>query len=258
MRLKTVQRVRAGSSARIRGALAPALRGSSAAPPVGPGYAGLVTVAAYVRVSSRSQDGDTQRSAIERMARARGEPVGAWFVETRRATKIAPRPALDELRGAVRRGEVRTVYVFRLDRFSRLGIRDMLQVLDELRGNGCKVMSVSDGFDLEGPMGDVVAAMMAWAAQVEGISLGERIAAARVRVEAAGGRWGRPARAGDELADKVRALKAAKMTIRKIAMALKVPKSTVGAILSGKGPYDPTRAHRKKPGIKKVRAPASG
>jgi len=221
------------------------------------GYACSVTVAAYVRVSSRSQDGDTQRSAIERMAQARGEPVGSWFVETRRATRVAARPSLDELRGAVRRGEVRTVYVFRLDRFSRLGIRDMLQVLDELRGNGCKVHSVSDGFDLEGPMGDVHAAMMAWAAQVEGIALGERIAAARVRVEASGGHWGRPARAGDELADKVRAMAAEKIPIRKIAIALKVPKSTVGAILSGKGPYDPARSHSRKPGLKKARAPAS-
>jgi DNA invertase Pin-like site-specific DNA recombinase len=211
-----------------------------------------VTVAAYVRVSSRSQDVRSQRDAIGRCAAARGDDPASWYVENWSATKSLDRPALNELRAAVRAGLVRTVYVFRLDRFARSGIRDMLTVLEELRGAGCKVVSVADGFDLEGPFREVIAAVMAWVAQMEGAARGERVAAARVRVEAAGGNWGRPARASDELAARVREMKSSrKMTIRKIAIALKIPKSTVGVILSRKGAYDPARSTSRKTARKK-------
>lgn len=134
----------------------------------------------------------------------------------------------------------------------------MLTVLEELRGAGCKVVSVADGFDLEGPFREVIAAVMAWVAQMEGFARGERVAAARVRVEAAGGNWGRPARASDELAERVREMKSRKkMTIRKIAIALKIPKSTVGVILSRKGAYDPARSASQKTARKKSGADVS-
>lgn len=216
----------------------------------------MVSVAAYVRVSSRSQDVETQRDAISRCAAARSDEVGLWFVE-KRSAKVLDRPVLGELREAVRRGDVTTIYVFRLDRFARSGIRDTLGLLEELRGAGCRVVPVADGFSLEGPAAEVVIAVLGWAAQMERLALGERIAAARVRVEASGGAWGRPARAGAELAQRVRAMAAEKIPIRKIAIALKVPKSTVGAILSEKGAYSEASVHRRKPGLKKSRATVS-
>lgn len=192
----------------------------------------------------------TQRDAIGRCAKARGDDVVTWFVEKRSANTL-DRPELAELRAAVRRGEVRTVYVFRLDRFARSGIRDTLGLLEELRAGGARIVTVADGFELEGPFGEVVAAVMAWAAQMERLALGERIAAARTRVEAGGKRWGRPRRAGDELAARVRELRRTeKLTIRRIASALKVPRSTVQAILAEKGAYKPGRPPTKKPGPK--------
>lgn len=210
-----------------------------------------MTVAAYVRVSSRSQDLATQRDAIGRCAKARGDEISVWFEEKRSASTLE-RAELGALRAAVRRGEVRTVYVFRLDRFARSGIRDTLGLLEELRAGGARVVTVADGFELEGPFAEVVTAVMAWAAQMERLALGERILAARTRVEAGGKRWGRPRRAGDELAARVRALRSGpeKLTIRKIAVALKVPRSTVQAILAEKGAYKPGRPPTKKPGPK--------
>ena len=191
--------------------------------------------AAYVRVSSKSQSLAAQSDAIRRAARARGQRIGRWFREKESARTIA-RPVLTELRAAVRRGDVRTLYVFRIDRLSRSGIRDTLALLEELRGAGCNVITVADGFDLAGPAADVVIAVMAWAAQMERAALGERIAAARARITAAGGMWGRPRRAGP--ADVARVLKlAGKKTQREIAAATKIPRTTVRAILGGKGAY---------------------
>ena len=81
------------------------------------------------------------------------------------------------------------MYVFRLDRLTRSGIRDTFELVEELRGHGIEIVSVADGFDLNGPAAEVVLAVMAWAAKMERLALGERVAAARERVEAAGGSW---------------------------------------------------------------------
>lgn len=181
--------------------------------------------AAYTRVSSRSQDLATQRHAIVQAARARRHRIGRWFEEKQSGKSLA-RPVLTELRDAVRRGEVTTLYVFRIDRLTRSGIRDTLALLEELRGAGCKVITVADGFDFDGPASDVVLAVLAWAAQMERAALGERISAARARVR----RWGRPRRDVDVA--RALELEAKGKTIRQIAAALKVPRTTVQRALA--------------------------
>lgn len=205
----------------------------------------------------------TQRRAIELAARARGDMVKRWFSEKRSATTIA-RPELAKLREAARRGEVRRLYVFRLDRLSRSGIRETLVLLEELRAAGCSVTTVADGFDLSGPAAEVVIAVIAWAAQMERAALGERISAARARVEAEGRTWGRPRRASDAQVAQVRELRKHDRSIRSIAMALKIPRATVASIVARKGAYADTdrrhfdvaekghRPQRQKP--KRVRA----
>jgi DNA invertase Pin-like site-specific DNA recombinase len=179
-----------------------------------------------------------QREAIARAAAARGEPVELWLEESRSAGTMA-RPELARLLELARGGGVRRLYVFRLDRLTRTGIRDTLGILHELRGYGCHVESIADGFTLEGPGGEIVAAVLGWAAQMERLALGERIAAARVRVEAAGKKWGRPSRLSlsdpttRELAEKVLDMKVKhNKSIRYIAQAVKMPRATIGRFLS--------------------------
>ena len=147
--------------------------------------------AAYLRVSSKAQTLDMQRDAIARAARARGDRITTWYSEKQSAKTIA-RPVLTSLRQDARAGHVRRLYVFRLDRLTRSGIRDTFEVVAEFRTAGCELMTVSDGFDLSGPAAEVVLAVMAWASKMERLAINERIAAARVRLEAAGRAWGRP------------------------------------------------------------------
>lgn len=192
--------------------------------------------AAYVRVSTRQQDLGLQKDAIWRAAQARGDVISAWFEEKRSGSTLN-RPELARLRAEIRAGGVKKVYVFRIDRLSRSGIRDTLAVVDELREHGCQLATVADGFDLEGPAAPVVLAVMAWAAQMERQALSERISAARDRIEAAGGRWGRPRKVDPGTIERARAMRAEGMTLRKIAMALKIPRATLGDALSGKGHY---------------------
>ena len=194
-------------------------------------------VGAYVRVSSRSQDLSTQRNAIERAARARGDRVGRWYAEKLSASKIC-RPALDRLRVDARGGRIKRLYVYRLDRLSRSGIRETLTLVNELQAHGVDVQTVADGFSFGGPAGDVVLAVLAWAAQMERLAIGERIAAARVRVEASGGSWGRPRRVDDAGAARVRHFnKTTCASNREISMSLKIRRGTIGNILAKKGAY---------------------
>lgn len=192
---------------------------------------------AYVRVSSRAQSDAMQRAAIERVAATRGDIISAWYAEAR-SGRTLDRPELARIRERARRGELRRLYVFRLDRLSRSGIRDTLQVVDELGAAGVELVTIADGFDLQGPAAEVVLAVLAWAAQMERAAIGERIAAARDRIEARGGRWGRPSRLTPAEVTRAQELQADGRSIRSIAMALRCPRSTIARAL--KEPAPPT------------------
>jgi DNA invertase Pin-like site-specific DNA recombinase len=182
--------------------------------------------AAYLRVSSRTQDFATQKAAVERAAAARGDAITVWYAE-KRSGRVLARPELDRLRQDARAGVVSRLYLYRLDRLTRSGIRDTFQVVEELRAHGCTLVSVSDGFDLEGPAAEVVLAVMAWASKMERLAINERISAARERVEAEGGRWGRPSRVDEALRHRIVAMRAQGRSLRTISIALKVPLATV-------------------------------
>lgn len=207
---------------------------------------------AYIRVSSRAQDHATQRSAIERFAAARGDVVEDWRAE-KKSAKTMDRPELARIFAEARSGALRgrKLYLYRLDRLTRTGISDTLNAIEELLEHGVVVVSIADGFDLQGPHWDIIAATMAWAAKMERLAINERISAARDRIESEGGSWGRPSRM-----DKATRAKAHTMydngrgrSVRDIARALKVPRSTVGRELAkkpsrkvgGNGPPDPSR-----------------
>jgi DNA invertase Pin-like site-specific DNA recombinase len=198
-----------------------------------------VAAAAYLRVSTRQQDWELQRREIERAARARGDQVAKrlWFEEKVSGRSI-DRPVLTKLRGAVREGHVRRIYVWRIDRLTRSGIRDTFDLVEEFRRGGAELVTVADGFDLSGPAADVVLAVMAWAAQMERAAIGERIRAARARVEAEGGRWGRPRNVELDPRTLQRAHDLRKThSMRKVAELLDVPRSTLADALAGKGHY---------------------
>ncbi len=199
-----------------------------------PRYDLAMDAVAYVRVSSRAQDLATQRSAIERAATARGDVIASWLEEKRSAKTLA-RPVLDQLRADVRTGLVRRVYCFKLDRISRTGVGDTYRVVDELKAAGCELVAVADNLHLKPGANDVVTDVFLFAlglaAKLERQAISDRIAAARERVEAEGGHWGRPRRLDDRAVARARELWRAGRTVRDIAIAMKVPRSTIGRAL---------------------------
>jgi DNA invertase Pin-like site-specific DNA recombinase len=150
---------------------------------------------------------------------------------------VLARPQLDRLRQDARAGKVARVYVYKLDRLTRSGIRDTFEVVEELRRTGAELVTVADGFTLDGPAGEVILAVMVWAAKMERLATNERIAAARRRVEAEGGRWARPRTMDAAQVSRAVALRGKGLSVRAVAAQLGIPKSTADrALRASRGP----------------------
>jgi DNA invertase Pin-like site-specific DNA recombinase len=197
-------------------------------------------VAAYIRVSTASQDHAYQRAAIERAARARGELVERWYADVASGSTME-RPELQRMRADLARGAVLRVWVWRLDRLTRSGIADTLELVSEVREADVELVSVVDGFMVdEGPIGELVLAVMAWAAQMERTKIHEAQEAARARLALQGRGWGRPElprttrdavlELGSQKTDDGRQ----RFSIRDIARQLNISKSSVGKYLRTK------------------------
>jgi DNA invertase Pin-like site-specific DNA recombinase len=200
----------------------------------GPG--GLPTVvAAYVRVSSSSQDYAYQRHAIERAARARGEVIHLWYADVA-SGKTMNRPKLRALRDSIRAGRIHTLWVWRIDRLTRSGIVDTLGALQEMKRNGCALSSVSDGFALEGPAGELVVSVLAWAAQLEREKIRENQEAARARMRSEGRPWGRPPEITSTQKERIHLLAEQGWPHKRIAAEVNCSKTSVWNELNGTEP----------------------
>jgi DNA invertase Pin-like site-specific DNA recombinase len=176
-----------------------------------------------------------QRDAILQASRARGDLVPAWYAETCTGA-TTKRPELARLRADVRTGQIRKLYVWRLDRLTRSGVRDTLELIDEFKRHGCELVTIADGFDLQGPAAEIVLAVLAWAAKMEHHAISERVSTARERARVNGDPWGRPPRMSTEQLVKALKLRAQGHSLRYVAQALKVPRATVARSLSRKDP----------------------
>ena len=185
-------------------------------------------VAMYLRVSTDGQSLETQNDAVVRAARARGDRIGRVYAEIE-GGDARRRPELRRLLTDAREGQISRVYLYRLDRLTRGGACETLNLIRQLERSGVELVTLADGFDIAGPARDVILAVLGWQAERELQGIRERLASAKARVLASGGQWGRPRRDVDE--DEVFRLKGQGRTIRQIAMALKCPKSTVHRVL---------------------------
>lgn len=208
----------------------------------------MVAAAAYLRTSSQSQDRDTQADACERAARARGDELALVFEETR-LRDARKRPQLDAALAAAREGGFRRLYVFKLDRLTGLGARDLLNVLHSFDELGVELVPVRDSIPLEkGPIRDMYLAGLAVAAQLELNAIRERIAAARTRLEGKGKKWGRP-RADISAATLTKAQELLRRgkTLRQAAVILKVKRPTLARRLRELSQKPPSDAGEKTP-----------
>lgn len=146
--------------------------------------------AVYLRVSTDRQDEANQEPECLRLCAARG-----WEAHLYRETESGAkrRPQWDRVKDAARKGEVRAVVFWALDRAGRNRVQ-LAHDLGELWRWGAEIASVRDAWvdQPAGPLRDLLVQLMGWFAQTERDRLRERTRAGLARARAAGVVLGRP------------------------------------------------------------------
>lgn len=175
---------------------------SQSSNPVSPSSEVSGAVIAYLRVSTSEQSVAMQRAAIERA----GWTISNEFSDEGVSGRTMSRPQLEAMLRYVREGD--TLVIYSLSRLGR-STAATLELLEELRLRGVRVVSITEQLDLGSVIGRFVATLLSALATMEaeltrervvagleaakerGVQLGrrpvlskERIAAARERVEA--------------------------------------------------------------------------
>lgn len=178
----------------------------------------------YARVSTNDQDTAVQVAALkavgcERIYREKASG-GRWT-----------RPELHRLLDQVRKGDV--LVVWKLDRLSR-SLRDLLVIMDRLRGTNAGFRSLTEAIDTTTPAGRMMMQMLGAFAEFERAMLRERT---RAGLESArregriGGR--RPKLSARQQAEIVRMINEGERTAADAARLFKVHPATVSRLLRG-------------------------
>ncbi len=189
--------------------------------------------AIYVRVSSRTQD--TRSQLPDLRAYLNREPEPALWYEDKFSGKTMDRPGWQKLEAAIRRGDVRRLIVWRLDRLGRTA-RGLTALLEELQRRNVILVSLREGLDLSTPAGRLMAHVLASMAQYETEVRGERVRAGQAAARAQGKIWGgsekgRRVKVTDLHAETIRRLKAEGVAVAAIARTVGLSRPTVYSVL---------------------------
>jgi DNA invertase Pin-like site-specific DNA recombinase len=126
-----------------------------------------MTVAVYVRVSTRRQKDDSQRAEIERWLTANSidSTQVTWYSDQESGTTLK-RPAFERLQRDVFDGKVKCIVLWKLDRLSRR-LRDGVNILADWADRGLKVVVTSQQLEFHGSVGRMIAALLLGLAEIE-------------------------------------------------------------------------------------------
>lgn len=148
-----------------------------------------MTIAVYVRVSTKRQDLRSQLPDLKRWveAFASGTPV-KWYHD--KATgKTMERPSWKRLESDMAAGKVTKIVVWRLDRLGRTAA-GLTALFEDLQRRKAGFESLRDKIDLDTAAGRLMANVLASVAAYENEVRSERIVAGQEAARAAGKRWG--------------------------------------------------------------------
>lgn len=207
----------------------------------------VIRAALYLRVSGApGQTVDNQLPELEALVSRRGMTIITVYEEAQSAAKV--RPVFKAMLEDAMRGRFDVVCVWALDRFGRSmagNIRDVLA----LERAGVELVSVREPWlDTGGPVRDLLLAIFSWIAEQERARLIERtqagLARARARGTKSGKAIGRPKRMHQADILKASAMEWEGKSVREIATAMHVPRSTVHRMLCIVDPRRPRKGTR--------------
>jgi DNA invertase Pin-like site-specific DNA recombinase len=185
-------------------------------------------VALYARVSTRGQELENQLAELTAACARNDWQVVSVFTDfgISGAKGRAALKGLDDLLKAVVRREIDQVCVWSIDRLGR-SLRDLINVLDELRQKGCDLYVHKQAIDTNTPSGKMLFQMLAVFAEFEREIIRERIIAGQQRARAQGKRIGRRSVIDESLQARAARLRSHGHSLREIGKRLEVSAATV-------------------------------
>jgi DNA invertase Pin-like site-specific DNA recombinase len=190
-------------------------------------------VAGYVRTSTRKQDLEGQRRAIEEWAAREGARV-RLFEDDHVSGRRADRSGIGDMIAGAERGEFDKVAVTELSRIGR-SLSFVHKTIERLAVKGVKIVLVNSGssIDPNSLEGKALLGALALAAEIEWHLIQERNARGRATIKARGVRVGRKPR--EVSAAAIAALREKGLSLRAIARELKVSPATLSRRLRNDG-----------------------
>ncbi len=188
-------------------------------------------VGVYYRVSTDMQELDSQKLAVERWLEENKKEISAVrvFQDLSASGSKTDRPGYQDLLTAIRLGELSTVAVYKLDRFSRDANTAIQQILGMDRNN-VGFISISQpmlNFTEEMPFRRMILACFAELAQLEREQIVQRVKAGLEAAKARGVRLGRPLKVTAAVQKKARSMREQGMSYAAISKVLGI---SVGAV----------------------------
>jgi|SRR6185437_10863336 len=181
---------------------------------------------AYLRVSTHEQVESgaglaAQRAAIAAYAERSGLRISRWCIDEGVSGGTAPdkRPALREALDALSSCVAGVLVVAKVDRLAR-SASDLLALRDRSGREGWSISSADGSIDLATPHGRAMATVMGAFAELERDLIRARTREALAEKRAAGVVLGRPRVLDDALVDRIIALRADGLSMRKVAALL--------------------------------------
>lgn len=126
-----------------------------------------MTIAAYVRVSSKRQKDDGQRAEIQKWLDANGIDAKQveWYAD-KETGRTMQRPEFDRLQKDIFNGKVKCVILWKLDRLSRR-LKDGVTTLADWAERGLKIVVVTQQLEFNGAVGRTLAALLMGLSEIE-------------------------------------------------------------------------------------------
>lgn len=192
-----------------------------------------MTVACYVRVSTRHQKDDGQRAEIQKWLDGNGiDPRQVeWYCDKESGTTMK-RPEFDRLQADIFHGKVKCVVLWKLDRLSRR-LKDGITTLADWSERNLRVVVTTQQLDFSGAIGRMLAALLLGLAEIENEFRKERQSAGIEQAKKKGKYKGRANGTLKGNPARVQELRAKGLTGPEIATALGISLRTVFRYLGG-------------------------
>jgi len=190
-------------------------------------------VALYARVSTTDQSTDSQLLDLRRYVSERGWNIFKEYVDEGISGTKDSRPALNDLMNDAKKRRFDVVLVWRFDRFAR-STKHLILALEEFRNLGIDFVSYQENIDTSSPLGSAIFTIISAVAQLERDIIAERVKAGLRRAKENGKKLGRPqgSTVTHRHTEEARKLRSEGQSLRQIARALNISKSTVARLVA--------------------------